>query len=315
MKNIAVVGAGTMGHGIALAFSIGGCRVAVHDISQEMLELAGELNERNLRTLVEEGLIDAEHFWEILQGRISYTRDLDRAVSEADLVVEAIVENAEIKKELFQDLDRLAPPGAILASNTSFLDIYRFVETDRPDKVIITHWLAPPHIMPLVEIVRGPETSDETVHATEEILRMIGKETIVLSKFLPGFLFNRLQTAITMEVYYLLDNGYAKAEEIDSIARTSFGLRMPILGLVQRLDFNGLDIVQRNLQNQSYQRAPWTGVSTSLDELVSAGKLGVKSGQGFYDYRNKNMKETLQDRDVKILRLKKFLDELDASDR
>ncbi len=314
MHNIAVVGAGTMGHGIALAFSSAGYNVAVNDSSPEMLKLAEKLNEGNARTLVEAGLITSEDCTAILYKRIFYTDDLAKALSGADLVIEAVVEKAEIKKKLFRELDRLAPPNAILASNTSFLDIYQFVKTGRPDKVIISHWLAPPHIMPLVEIVKGPETSEETVTATKEVLRKIGKETIVLSKFLPGFLFNRLQSAITMEVYNLLDNGYATAEEIDSVARTCFGLRMPILGLVQRLDFNGLDLVQRNLENRSYQPAPWPGHSTSLDNLVSGGKLGVKSGQGFYDYRNKSIEETLRNRDIKILRLKRFLEELELFD-
>jgi 3-hydroxybutyryl-CoA dehydrogenase len=310
MKNIAIIGAGTMGHSMALAFSAGGYNVTVNDISPEMLKRAEEMNEGNARTLVEAGLLNPEECSEILHKRICYTDDLARALSRADLVVEAIAEKAEIKKQLFRELDRLAPPEAILASNTSFLDIYKFVETGRPDKVIITHWFAPPHIIPLVEIVRGPETSDETVTAIKEVLNGIGKETITLNKFLPGFIVNRLQSAISMEVYYLLDNGYASAEEIDKVAKASFGLRTPILGLVQRLDFNGLDLVQRNLENKSYDRPPWPGHSKSLDDLVSAEKLGIKSGQGFYDYRDKSMEETLRLRDFKLLRLKRFLDEI-----
>ncbi len=314
MKNIAIIGAGTMGHSMALAFSAGGYNVTVNDISPEMLKRAEEMNEGNARTLVEAGLLNPEECPEILHKRICYTDDLARALSGADLVVEAIAEKAEIKKQLFRELDRLAPPEAILASNTSFLDIYKFVETGRPDKVIITHWFAPPHIIPLVEIVRGPETSDETVTAMKEVLNGIGKETITLNKFLPGFIVNRLQSAISMEVYYLLDNGYASAEEIDKVAKASFGLRTPILGLVQRLDFNGLDLVQRNLENKSYDRPPWPGHSKSLDDLVSADKLGIKSGQGFYDYRDKSMEETLRLRDLKLLRLKRFLDELEEFD-
>jgi len=314
MKNIAIIGAGTMGHSMALAFSAGGYNVTVNDISPEKLKRAEEMNEGNVRTLVEAGLLNPEECMEILHKRICYTDDLVRALLEADFVVEAIAEKAEIKKQLFRELDRLAPPEAILASNTSFLDIYKFVETGRPDKVIITHWFAPPHIMPLVEIVKGPETSDETVATMKEVLNGIGKETITLNKFLPGFIVNRLQSAISMEVYYLLDNGYASAEEIDKVAKASFGLRTPILGLVQRLDFNGLDLVQRNLENRSYDRPPWPGHSKSLEDLVSAGKLGIKSGQGFYDYRDKSMEETLSLRDLKLLRLKRFLDELEEFD-
>jgi 3-hydroxybutyryl-CoA dehydrogenase len=313
MKNIAIIGAGTMGHGIALAFSMGGYNVEVSDVSPNMLELAQNLNEGNTRTLVEAGMLAPERCAEVLHERIHYTTDLAEAVSKADLVIEAIVEKAEIKKELFKELDVLAPQGAILASNTSFLDIYKFVETSRSDKVIITHWLAPPHIMPIVEIVKGPQTSGETVDKIKDVLSEIGKKTVLLEKFLPGFIFNRLQSAISMEVFYLLDNGYSTAEEIDKIAKTSFGLRTPILGLVQRCDFNGLDVVQRNFENKSYERPPWPGHSKSLDSLVADGKLGVKSGQGFYDYRNQSMEETLRHRDIKIVRLKKFLDELEMS--
>jgi 3-hydroxybutyryl-CoA dehydrogenase len=313
MEKIAVIGAGTMGHGIALAFSIGGYDVAVNDISPDMLRLAEKLNEGNARTLVEAGILASERCPEILYERIQYTNDFAEAVSNAVLVIEAIVEKAEIKKELFRELDILAPPEAILASNTSFLDIYKFIETDRPDKVIITHWLAPPHIMPIVEIVKGPETSDETVNKVDNILSEIGKKTVLLEKFLPGFLFNRLQSAISMEMFYLLDNGYSNPEEIDKIVKASFGLRTPILGLVQRCDFNGLDVVQRNFQNKSYERPPWPGHSKSLDTLVADGRLGVKSGRGFFDYQNKGMEETLRNRDIKILRLKKFLDELEMA--
>jgi 3-hydroxybutyryl-CoA dehydrogenase len=315
MKNIAIIGAGTMGHGIAIAFSASGYNVTVNDISPEMLKRAEELNEGNARTLVEAGIIKSEEIPKILHERIGYTDNLASAVSDADLVIEAIAEQADLKKEMFRKLDELTPPEAILASNTSFLDIYKFVKTGRPDKVIITHWFAPPHIMPLVEIVKGPETSKETVMTIKKVLNGIGKDTIVLNKFLPGFIFNRLQSAISMEVYYLLDNGYATTEDIDMVAKACFGLRTPILGLVQRLDYNGLDLVQRNLLNKSYERPPWPGHSKSLDALVAEGKYGVKSGQGFYDYRDKSMEETLRNRDIKLLRLKSFLDELKRPDR
>jgi len=166
-----------------------------------------------------------------------------------------------------------------------------------------------------VEIVKGPETSPETVTMVKGVLSGIGKDTIVLNKFLPGFIVNRLQSAISMEVYYLLDNGYAAAEDIDMVAKASFGLRTPILGLVQRMDYNGLDLVQRNLLNKSYERPSWPGHSRSLDALVAEGKYGVKSGQGFYDYRDRSMEETLRNRDIKLLRLKSFLDEMKKTDQ
>ena len=303
-----------MGHGIALAFAAGGHRVTVNDIARDILTQAKKLNETNAQTLIDAGMLDPADRRAVLEERIRYTNDLAAAVSDADLVIEAIAEKADVKKELFRKLDELAPPHAILASNTSFLDIYKFVETGRPDRVIIAHWFTPPHIIPLVEIVMGPDTSQETADTLKRILDDLGKNTIILKKFLPGFIVNRLQSAISMEIYYLLDNGYATAEDIDTVAKASFGLRTPILGLVQRLDFNGLDLVQRNLENKSYERPPWPGHSKALDALVSEGNFGVKSGRGFYNYRDKSMEETLRDRDIRLLRLKQFLDEMEERD-
>jgi 3-hydroxybutyryl-CoA dehydrogenase len=130
-------------------------------------------------------------------SRIHPTSKIEEAGREADFVIEAIVEDAAVKKEMFAALDRFCPGHAILASNTSYLDIFKFVETRRPDKVIITHWFAPPHIVPLVEIVRGPQTSAETVEAVKELMIRVGKKPIIISKFLPGFIANRLQSAST----------------------------------------------------------------------------------------------------------------------
>ena len=228
--------------------------------------------------------------------------------------MEAIVEDREAKKELFSDLDRLSPPGAILASNTSYLDIYQFVETKRPGKVIITHWFAPPHIVPLVEIVPGPHTTPETVATAKRIIDGLGKQTIVLKKFLPGFIANRLQAALSQEVYHLLDNGYATPEDIDKATKASFGLRMPILGLVKRLDFTGLDLVQKILRNKSYRPHPVGERSEIVDAMVSQGRLGVKAGRGFYDYGEATTGEILRERDVKLLKLREFLTELGELD-
>ena len=311
MKNVAIIGAGTMGHGLAQVFAQGGYQVTLNDISQEILQQAKELIASNLDTLSEVGLFDRSERSAVLEERIRYTTDLATTVATADLVIEAIVENAEAKKKIFDQLDRLSPPEAILASNTSYLDIFQFIETRRPGRVIITHWFAPPHIVPLVEIVPGPETSAETVTRVKELLDGLGKQTIVLKKFLPGFIGNRLQAALSLEVYHLLDQGYVTPEDIDRVTKASFGLRMPILGLVKRLDYTGLELVQRILRNKAYYPPKVRGRSEIVDELVSKGRLGVKSGKGFYDYKGRSTQEILRERDVKLLRLKQFLTDLD----
>jgi 3-hydroxybutyryl-CoA dehydrogenase len=314
MDNVAIIGAGTMGHALAQVFAQGGYQVSLNDVSEEILQQARRLIASNLETLCQAGVFGPAEKSSVLEERITYTTDLATAVATSELVIEAIVEDREAKKDLFSELDRLCPPEAILASNTSYLDIYQFVETKRPEKVIITHWFAPPHIVPLVEIVPGPQTTPETVAKVKKVLDGLGKQTIVLKKFLPGFIANRLQAALSLEVYHLLDNGYATPEDIDLATKASFGLRIPILGLVKRVDFSGVDLVQRILKNRSYAPPPVKGRSEVVDSMVSQGRLGVKSGKGFYDYGDSPIEEILRKRDVKLLKLRKFLTELGEMD-
>ncbi len=314
MNNITIVGAGTMGHSLAQVFAQGGYQVFLNDTSQNILIRAKSLIEANLETFAEVGLFDSKNHSAVVEDRITYTTDLAAAVASSELVIEAIVEDPDAKKELFSELDRLSPPETIFASNTSYLDIYEFVETKRPGKVIITHWFAPPHIIPLVEIVPGPHTNPETVGTVKKVLDDLGKQTIVLKKFLPGFIANRLQAALSLEVYHLLDNGYATPEDIDRATKASFGLRMPILGLVKRVDFAGLDLAQHALRNKSYVPPTVKGRSDAIDSMVSKGRLGVKTGKGFYDYGDSPIEEVLRERDLKLLKLKEFLCDMGEMD-
>ncbi len=309
MRHVAVIGAGTMGHSLALAFALAGHRVWLHDLTDETLARAGGLIVSNLQTLVEMRSLEASQSAVTLE-RIQTTTSLEGAVRRADFVIEAISEDEAAKKGLFRTLDVLCPPGAILASNTSYLDIFRFVETGRPDKVLITHWFAPPHIIPLVEIVRGPLTSQETVDRVKAMLITAGKKPIVISRFLPGFIANRLQSALNNEVLRLLDDGYATPEEIDAATKTSFGLRMPVLGLVKKLDYTGLDLSQKIIGNAQYQAPSPRTRSETVDRLVSRGRLGVKTGGGFYDYGGRSTEEIMEERDRKLIRLKGFLEDL-----
>jgi len=309
IRNVTIVGAGTMGHSLAQSFARAGHHVWLHDLNDEILIKARQLIAANLRTLAEAQLLDASEQSPAL-GRIRTTTSIAEAAENADFVIEAASEDATVKKEIFHTLDEVSPPGAILASNTSYLDIFQFVDTGRPDKVLITHWFAPPHIVPLVEIVRGPRTSDETVDRIRTLLIAMGKKPIVISKFLPGFIANRLQSAMTNEALYLLDNGYATPEEIDMAVKSGFGLRIPILGVVKRMDYGGLDLTQKIIANAQYQPPSRRTRSETVDDLVSQGKLGVKSGSGFYEYGGRNSEEIMQERDLKLIKLKKFLTEM-----
>ncbi len=309
IQNVAVIGAGTMGHSLAQAFAQGGCNVWLNDVQEEILNKAKKLISSNLETLVELRMLDANQPAAILD-RIQTTTKIETAAENAQFVIEAIIEDAAAKKKMFAALDRLCPPQAILASNTSYLDIFKFVETGRPEKVLITHWFAPPHLVPLVEVVRGPQTSAETASAVKAFLIQMGKKPILITKFLPGFISNRLQAALRIESHFLLDNGYATPEDIDEASKASFGLRIPILGLMKREDFAGLDTVQRNMNNRLYQPPEVRGSSKTLDRLIERGRLGVKTGSGFYDYQGRTAEELMRERDIKLIKLREFLREL-----
>jgi len=308
IKNVTIVGAGTMGHSLAQAFAQGGYQVWLHDIKEEILQKARRLISANLQTLLDLGLLSEEPA--VILSRVRTTTNIKEAAQQADFIIEAIIEDETAKKEMFKILDEASPPPAILASNTSYLDIFKFVETKRPDKVLITHWFAPPHIVPLVEIVRGPETSKETVDTVKSLLLKLGKTPIVISKFLPGFIANRMQSALGNEVLFLLDNGYASPEDIDLATKASFGLRIPILGVVKRMDFTGLDLTQKVLQNAAYKVPPQRNRSEVVDRLVAQGKLGVKTGKGFYDYGGRSPEEIMRERDIKLIKLYEFLKRL-----
>jgi len=309
IRNVTVVGAGTMGHSLAQVYAQGGCNVWLNDIKDEVLIKAKSLIASNLKTLAELGIVKKGEESSIL-NRIRTTTKIEEAGKNADLVVEAIIEDEPAKKEMFSKLDRVCPQGAILASNTSYMDIFKFVKTGRPEKVLITHWFAPPHIVPLVEIVRGPKTFQETVDTVKASLLKLGKKPLVITKFLPGFIGNRLQSALGNEVLHLLDNGYATPEDIDIATKASFALRMPILGLVKRMDFTGLDLSQKIISNASYKVPPQRTKSKSVDRLVEQGKLGVKTGSGFYEYGGRSTEEIMKERDIKLIKLREFLKEM-----
>jgi 3-hydroxybutyryl-CoA dehydrogenase len=309
IRNVAVIGAGTMGHALAQVFAVHGRTVRLADNRPEVLPAAINLIRENLTTLVAAGRLREADIIPALD-RILTAGAAEDAVEDADLVVEAVVEDVAVKRALFERLDRAAPPHAILASNTSYLNIFEFVKTGRPGKVAITHWFAPPHIIPLVEIVCGPETTEDTAETLRRFLAELGKRPIVIRKFLPGFIANRLQSALTQEALFLIENGYATAEDIDTAARAGFALRNPILGIVQRFDYAGLDLTQKILRNRQYQPPQVIDRSPTVDRLVAAGHLGVKTGRGFYDYGGRTAAEIMQERDRRLLRLLDLLEEM-----
>jgi len=309
IRTVAVVGAGTMGHSIAQSFAQRGYAVFLHDLSEDALARAKKQIAAGLRTEVAAGALKSAEVAASLD-RITTTTVIEEACAHADFVTEAVTENRDTKKDMFALLDRVCPPQTILASNTSMMDIFKFVETKRPQKVLITHWFVPAAITPLVEVVCGPQTSQEAVSATMKLLRDIGKSPICITRFLPGFIGNRLQMALTHEFLFLIDNGYATPEDIEIATKASLACRMPILGVIKHKDVAGLDQIQRSLRNGLYEPPPKIANSPTLDRLVSEGRLGVKSGRGFLDYGNRSTEEIMIETNTKLIRLREFLKEL-----
>jgi 3-hydroxybutyryl-CoA dehydrogenase len=306
IKKIAVVGAGTMGHGIAQSFAQAGYQVSLMSRTQKTLDRAVSLIESSLSAMGEEGVVSQESIPTIMR-KIHLTTSIEEAARDADIAFETMAEDKEAKKEVFAQLDKYCPPRTLLASNTTYLNIFDFVETSRPDKVLIAHWYAPPQIIPLVDVVKGPKTDMANVELMADILRKIDKKPAVFKKYVPGYVVTRLQIAFQREVFYLLDNDFLSPEELDEAAKWGLAMRMMVVGVVQRIDFGGLDLTARNLEKSLFPQTPLEYKPTKIFELVKQGCLGVKTGKGFFDYQGRSEAEVCKERDIKLIRMFKAL--------
>jgi 3-hydroxybutyryl-CoA dehydrogenase len=304
MGEIAIVGAGTMGHGLALVFALGGHRVRLTDSRAEALDLAPALMRSALATLVEGGEAEPSRF-DDLDRLVRLCPGPEDAVAGADVVIEAIVEDPAAKRALFERLDGLLGDEAVLASNTSYLDVFPLVPERLRPRALVMHWYTPPYIVDLVDVVPGPQTAPEVVRAMREMVLGLGQRPIVLGRFVPGYVANRIQSAITLEVLRLLDEGVATAAEIDDAVVHGLALRMPILGHLAKADFTGLDLMRRALANRTYEPPPHPGRSATVDALCAEGRTGVMAGRGFFDWGGRDPSELFRERDRRLLALKR----------
>ncbi len=283
IRRVAVIGGGMMGHGIAQVFAMKGHEVSLLDIDEEILRNAMQRIEWSLRKFVEKRRIREEDA-EAALSRIKPTTSYEEALKDVDFVVEAVPENLELKKKVFAKVDELSPPHTIIASNTSTLSITEMGRaTKRPEKTVGMHWFNPPQLMQLIEVVRGDDTSDETVEAVMELSRSLGKTPILCRKDVRGFIVNRVLGAVFNEAYWAYHRGEASKEGIDSSVKFSGGFPM---GWFELSDYVGLDIVYEvgRILYQAYGER-FKPCEEVIEPLVKEGKLGQKTGQGFYDWR------------------------------
>ena len=282
MSKVAVVGAGTMGNGIAHVFAQRGWETSLIDVSQDALDRGVATIKKNLERQTKRGAVSGARCAEILE-RIETSTSLD-AAKDAEIVIEAATEDPEIKFMIFRDLDRRAPPGAILASNTSSISINEIAaQTKRPNAVVGMHFMNPVPVMTLVEIIRGKATSEDTVSKTVAIAKELGKTPVEVNDA-PGFVSNRVLMPMINEAIFCVKDGIATPQAVDEVMKLGMGHPLGPLALA---DLIGLDVclsimrvLQDGLDKQKYRPAPL------LEKMVTAGKLGRKSGQGFYAYRD-----------------------------
>lgn len=284
IEQIAVIGAGLMGHGIAQIFAVHGYPVTLMDLKEEILAGALEKVRSNLTLMAEHGIGKPEEI-EPAVKRIQTTVRLDEAASGAQFVIEAVLENLELKQKIFRDLDATCPPEAILATNTSVISVTEIAQKAKiRERILGTHFWNPPYLIPLVEVVRGKDTSDEAMDATYELLKRVGKHPVRVNKDVPGFVGNRLQHALWREAISIVERGIADPATVDECIKFGFGLRLPVLGPLETADMVGTDLTlaihDYILKHIESSPSP----SPLLKKKVEQGDLGFKTGRGFQEW-------------------------------
>ena len=315
IRNIGVIGAGLMGHGIAQVFALKGYKVKLFDNDSKVLESAPEKIRNNLQTLLEMRLVESRELEDCLNHLLlCYT--LTEMCEGVELIIEAVSENLDLKRAIFLDLERLTPPQTILCSNTSGISIGLISEKLQfKERVVGTHFWNPPHIVPCVEVIKSQFATDEVFHTVIELMERVGKEPVRVLKDVPGFLGNRLQHALWREAISLVEKGIADPEDIDRVVKYGFGLRLPFVGPLETADLVGLDLAYDvhqylfpDLENRSTP-------SPLLKTLVDQKTTGVKAKKGFYRWTDESIRQIIQRRDKALLKITEVIKGLDRENK
>ena len=299
IRCVAVIGAGTMGHGIAQEFAVAGYDVRLQSRNDASLRRAMANIQSNLSRLVKLGRITSEEAT-LAPSNISETTSLKDAIRDVDIVIESVYEDLALKQQIFGELDRMCADDVVLASNTStFMPSHISARTASPERVVVAHYINPPYLVPLVEIVSSDETSDATVETLTDILKLIGKRPVVVRQEVPGFIASRLQAALLREALWLVENGVASPEDVDVTIKSSLGRRWAVAGVFEVLELAGWDLLAA-VASQLFPHLSTSEAPLLLDEKVERGEIGVKSGRGFYEW-TPELEEELKSRIARAL--------------
>mgnify|MGYP002037723169 CR=1 FL=1 len=303
IKNLSVIGAGLMGHGIALKFAQAGTNVIVHDNNKEVLS---SLIDRIRQSYSQMGV--SENEIEIFIKNINISDDLNYSVKKADLVIEAISEKLELKQEIFFEVEKKAPLNCVISSNTSVIPITKIVKRmSEKSRGLGTHWWNPPHLIPLVEVIKTEWTSVKVIDLVMFVLKKIGKTPVRVEKDIPGFIGNRLQHALWREAISLIENNVCDAEAVDTVIKSSFGRRLAVLGPIENADLVGTDLTLDVHENVLFDLESSKEPSKLLRKLVNDGKLGMKSGEGFQKWTKNEIENTKKRVSTHLRKLEKII--------
>ena len=310
IKKTAMIGAGTMGSGMGMCFAQAGYDVILYDITNEQLNRALKRIDNSQEVLIKEGIIESSKAEEA-RDRISVTTDLNKALDDVQFALEAVPENLELKQQLYKDLEAGCRPETILATNTSGLSITEIASVcTHPGRIGGMHWVNPPELVPLVEVIRGEKTSDETINLIYDLALTLGKMPVRINKEAPGIGLNRLQFAVLREAFHMIAEGIVSAEDLDRIMKCGLGFRYPWIGPIETADLGGLDVFYNISSYLFKELSNAEKPPESFKDLIEQGHLGIKTGRGFYEYAEEARDEILRKRDLYFIRQWKLINEV-----
>ena len=306
-RNILIVGAGTMGRGIAEVFSAKGIKTTLYDAFPEQLGRAKKSIAADMAYYKEEGLVNDQEI-KNTQDLIFYEEDLSKCAPDATLVFEGVFEDFNVKRDIFNKLDQFCSTDCLFCSNTSASNIFEIAQISHPERLVITHFFNPPYVMPLVEVVMGPETSQGTLDSVKGLLIEVGKDPAVIKQYIPGFIVNRIATAITREAGYMVSQGWTTGADIDSAIRNTSGIRYAFEGPMALNDVVGWDLTTKVSKDVHKTLCNDDDIENRLGkELMEKGEVGLKSGKGVYDYSGLDTQEYMNKRSQKIIKMIKTM--------